>query len=236
MESTELGKGQAGKCIIEDAPEYGELNPLSSFIESGMSALDSQLKFVAEIDKMTHILRRTLLVDGSRRENDAEHSWHIAVMCLLFRDYFSDKSCPDKKPDAAYAAKLCLVHDLVEIYAGDTFAFDKEANKSKIERENQAADRLFSQLPEAQGKEIRSLWQEFDAMETIESKYANCMDRIQPFLHNTLTGGHTWLQGSATVADVVNRGKPVKEYMPEIWKWMEINIEAGVKKGWIQRS
>ena len=169
---------------------------LSPFIPSGTENLDRLLKFTIEADKMTHIQRRTLLTDGTRRENDAEHSWHIALMCMIFSEYAKEK------PDAMHSANLCIAHDLIEIYAGDTFAFDKQANKTKSQREYQAADKLFSILPEEQGKKLRSMWEEFEAMETKESKFANCMDRIQPFLHNTLTGGHTWLQGSATREDV----------------------------------
>ncbi len=200
---------------------------LKTFISSGNVRLDSQLKFTAEVDKMTHILRRTLLTDGSRRENDAEHSWHIALMALLFSEYAAEK------PDTLRSAALCIVHDLVEVYAGDTFAFDKEANKGKADREKAAADKIFSQLPQDQEKEIRSMWEEFDAVQTADSKFANCMDRLQPFLHNTLTGGHTWIKASATVADVENRMKPVKEFMPSLWPWVEKNIANGLKTGWI---
>lgn len=205
-------------------------NNLSSFVPSGIENLDNLLKFTIEADKMTHIERRTLLTDGSRRENDAEHSWHISLMCLIFSEFAS------QKPDVMRAANLCIAHDLVEIYAGDTFAFDKEGNKTKAIREKQAADKLFSILPEPQAKNIRAMWEEFDAMQTVDSKFANCMDRIQPFLHNTLTGGHTWLQASATRQDVENRMAPVKEFMPKIWSWVQKNIDAGIKKGWISET
>lgn len=215
---------------IRNVAASAEDNPLDRFVSSGLSRLDSQLSFVIEIDKMTHILRRTLLTDGSRRENDAEHSWHIAVMSLLFKEYFPEPV------DCTRAAALCVVHDLVEVYAGDTFAFDKEGNKSKAAREEAAADKLFSMLPEEQGKQIRDMWEEFDAMKTAESRYANCMDRIQPFLHNTLTGGHTWLQASASLEDVHRRMAPVKENMPQVWPWIETNIQNGVKLGWIREN
>ena len=201
---------------------------LESFVECGNKHLDQQLKFVAEIDKMTQIFRRTMLIDGSRRENDAEHSWHIAVMALLFSDYVKEK------PDLGRVVKMLVVHDLVEIYAGDTFAFDVEANKSKEENEIAAADKLFSQLPEEQGKEIRSLWEEFDEMKTPDSIYANCMDRVQPFLHNTLTTGATWVEGGVAKSQVEKRLAVVKENMPELWNWLEINITEAIKKGWIK--
>lgn len=201
---------------------------LESFVECGNKHLDQQLKFVAEIDKMTQIFRRTMLIDGSRRENDAEHSWHIAVMALLFSDYVKEK------PDLGRVVKMLVVHDLVEIYAGDTFAFDVEANKSKEENEIAAADKLFSQLPEEQGKEIRSLWEEFDEMKTPDSIYANCMDRVQPFLHNTLTAGATWVEGGVAKSQVEKRLAVVKENMPELWNWLEINIAEAIKNGWIK--
>lgn len=197
------------------------------FLPGANERLNKQLLFTAEIDRMTHIMRRTLLLDGSRRENDAEHSWHIAVMALLFEEYAAEK------PDIGRAVKMLVVHDLVEIYAGDTFAYDKQANRDKEKRERDAADKLFSQLPPDQGKEIRALWEEFDAMQTADSKYANCMDRIQPYLHNTLTGGHTWIEANADRAAVEKRAEIVRTFMPEVWSWLELNIENGIKNGWI---
>ena len=179
---------------------------IENFVGCGNIRLDQQLKFVAEIDKMTQVFRRTMLIDGARRENDAEHSWHIAVMALLFSDYVKEK------PDLGRVVKMLVVHDLVEIYAGDTFAFDVEANKSKEENEIAAADKLFSQLPEEQGKEI------------------------QPFLHNTLTTGATWVEGGVAKSQVEKRLAVVKENMPELWNWLEINITEAIKKGWIKNE
>lgn len=202
---------------------------IEDFISSGMDRLDMQLKFTAEIDKMTSVLRRTMLLDKSRRENDAEHSWHIAVMALLFEEYASEPV------DIGHAIKMCVVHDLIEIYAGDTFAYDVEGNKSKAEREAKAADRLFALLPEEQGAYIRALWEEFDAMETADSKYAACLDRIQPFFHNTLTEGHTWVEnGTTDRAAVEKRMSIVKEFMPKIYPWVEKNIDNAVVKGWLK--
>lgn len=200
---------------------------IEDFINSKNERLNQQLKFTAEIDKMTSVLRHTLLIDGSRRENDAEHSWHIAVMALLFEEYAIEK------PNVGRAVKMLVVHDLIEIYAGDTFAFDKKGNETKELREKQAADKLFSQLPCEQGLEIRSMWEEFDAMETVDSKYANCMDRIQPFLHNTLTGGHTWCEASASRAMVEKRMAIVKTFMPEVWAWVQLCITQGINEKWI---
>ena len=201
---------------------------IENFLPSGKIRLDQQLKFTAEIDKMTGILRRTLLVDKSRRENDAEHSWHIAVMAMLFEEYAVEKV------DTARAVKMCVVHDLVEIYAGDTFAYDVKGNEDKAEREKMAADKLFGQLPEEQGLMIRDLWEEFDAMETPDAKYAACLDRIQPFLHNTLTDGHTWADGKTNRAAVEKRMAIVKEFMPEVYEWIVINLDRAMEKGWLK--
>ena len=201
---------------------------IQDFISSSNVRLDQQLRFTAEIDKMTSVLRRTLLIDKSRRENDAEHSWHIAVMALLFSEYAVEKV------DLGRAAKMCVVHDLIEIYAGDTFAYDLKANEDKKQREAAAADKLFSQLPSDQGQEIRALWEEFDAMQTPDAKYAACMDRLQPFLHNTLTDGHTWCESGTNRALVEKRMAVIKEFMPEVYKWIEKNLENAIKKGWLK--
>lgn len=200
---------------------------IEDYISSGDERLDMQLKFTAEIDKMTSVLRRTVLIDKSRRENDAEHSWHIAVMAMLFAEYF------DGDPDIGRVAQMCVIHDLVEIYAGDTFAFDIKGNEGKYDREKAAADKLFAQLPEEQGAMIRAMWEEFDAMETTDSRYAACLDRIQPFLHNTLTDGHTWVLSGASREMIEKRMEPVKLYMPKVYEWSLRNIENGLEKGWI---
>ena len=202
--------------------------PIQDFIESKNIRLDQQLRFTAEIDKMTSILRRTMLIDDSRRENDAEHSWHIAVMALLFTEYAAEPV------DIGRAVKMCVVHDLIEIYAGDTFAYDAAGNKDKAQREQAAADKLFAMLPKEQGDEIRSLWEEFDAMQTPDAKYAACMDRLQPFLHNTLTSGHTWVESGTNRASVEKRMAIIKEFMPTVYKWIEQNLDNAIQRGWLK--
>lgn len=197
------------------------------FVESGNPRLDRQLLFTAEIDKMTDVLRQTLLINKSRRENDAEHSWHIAAMAMLFSEYAVEPV------NVGRAVQMCVVHDIVEIEAGDTFAYDAQGNIGKAEREKAAADKLFSKLPPDQGEMICNLWEEFDAMETPDAKLAACMDRIQPFLHNTLTDGHTWGNGTVTRAAVEKRAAIVKEFMPEVYRWMEVNMDRAVEKGWM---
>lgn len=196
---------------------------------SGNVRLDAQLKFTAEIDRMTSVLRRTLLLDRSRCENDAEHSWHIAVMALLFEEYSLEKI------DLHHAVEMLLVHDLIEIYAGDTFAYDTEGNKSKSERENAAAEKLFSMLPAEQGSRICSLWKEFDASVTADAKYANCLDKLQPFFHNMLTEGYTWRNAETPVTkvQVEKRMACIKEFMPQVYIWVDKSISLAVKQGWL---
>ena len=201
---------------------------IEDFLSSGKDKLDRFLKFTVEIDKMTAVYRRTLLVDKSRRENDAEHSWHIAVMAMLFEEYAV------KKVNVPRVVEMCVVHDLVEIYAGDTFAYDVKGNEDKEKREAMAADKLFGQLPEEQGKMIRALWEEFDAMETPDAQYAACLDRLQPFLHNTLTDGHTWVEGGTERAAVEKRMAIVKEVMPEVGEWISANLDRAVENGWLK--
>lgn len=200
---------------------------IDDFLKSDNDRLDRQLLFSAKIDQMTSVLRRTMLIDGSRRENDAEHSWHIAAMAMLFEEY------APVKVDLGRVVQMCVVHDIVEIEAGDTFAYDQAGNADKEAREKEAADRIFSGLPEEQGKMIRELWEEFDAMETPDAKYAACMDRLQPFLHNTLTEGHTWGKGQVKRADVEKRMGIIRDFMPEVYSWIEKNLDRAQERGWL---
>ena len=200
---------------------------VQDFLEGKNERMNQQLLFTAEIDKMTDVLRQTVLINKSRRENDAEHSWHIAVMAMLFSEYASEPV------NIGRVVQMCVVHDLVEIEADDTFAYDVQGNIGKAEREKEAADKLFSKLPEDQGHMIRSLWEEFDAMETADAKYAACMDRLQPFLHNTLTEGHTWGQGKVTRGAVEKRMAVIKDFMPEVYEWLKANLDRAVEKGWL---
>ena len=149
-------------------------------------------------------------------------------MALLFKEY-----CVEE-PNVERAIKMLVVHDLIEIYAGDTFAYDVKGNESKAAREEAAADKLYSQLPPEQGAELRALWEEFDAMETPDAKYAACLDRTQPLLHNTLTEGHTWRDGGAVRSQVEARARIIKEFMPEVHAWIMKNLDRGVAMGWLK--
>ena len=190
--------------------------------------LQKILSFIVEVDKIKNIMRRTLLIDGSRRENDAEHSWHLAIMAMLLTEYADDKNFTLDK-----VLKMVIVHDLVEIYAGDTFAFDVKGNLEKEDKEKQAADKLFGQLPSNQGKQLRKLWEEFDEAKTPEARYAAALDRLQPFIHNLCTEGHTWVQGKVTKEQVYKRSGLAMEVLPALKPWMEEQINEAIKKGWI---
>lgn len=190
--------------------------------------LQKILSFIVEVDKIKNIMRRTLLIDGSRRENDAEHSWHLAIMAMLLTEYADDKNFTLDK-----VLKMVIVHDLVEIYAGDTFAFDVKGNLEKEDKEKQAADKLFGQLPSNQGKQLRKLWEEFDEAKTPEARYAAALDRLQPFIHNLCTEGHTWVLGKVTKEQVYKRSGLAMEILPALKPWMEEQINDAIKKGWI---
>ncbi|MBQ3023975.1 MAG: HD domain-containing protein [Spirochaetaceae bacterium] len=190
--------------------------------------LQKILSFIVEVDKIKNIMRRTLLIDGSRRENDAEHSWHLAIMAMLLTEYADDKNFTLDK-----VLKMVIVHDLVEIYAGDTFAFDVKGNLEKEDKEKQAADKLFGQLPSNQGKQLRKLWEEFDEAKTPEARYAAALDRLQPFIYNLCTEGHTWVLGKVTKEQVYKRSGLAMEVLPALKPWMEEQINEAIKKGWI---
>lgn len=209
-----------------------QVNIFKNFVSSGNLRLDTLLKFTAEIDKMTQVLRRNLLVDGSRRENDAEHSWHISVMALLFKEFAVEKV------DPLHAVEMLLVHDLVEIYAGDTFAYDVDGYKTKAEREKRAADKLFAMLPEEQKEYIRKLWEEFDSRSSPDARYADCLDKMQPFLHNMLTEGHTWKATDIRTvrAQVELRMSVLKDFMPEIHRWAVSCMDHAVASGWLREQ
>ena len=186
--------------------------------------LKKQIDFIVEIDKAKHILRRTVLMDKSRRENDAEHSWHLAVMAILLKEYAAEDV------DLEKVLKMVLVHDLVEIDAGDTYCYDARANLDKRDRELCAADRLFAILPEDQEKEVRGLWEEFEDCTTPEAEFAASLDRLQPFLHNLYTDGHTWKNG--VTSDMVrDRMAEMHCGAPELWEIVDRKVDECVEKG-----
>ncbi|MDX2217012.1 MAG: HD domain-containing protein [Oculatellaceae cyanobacterium bins.114] len=193
-----------------------------------MSRLHQQIQFILEIDKLKLILRQTLLTDGSRRENSAEHSWHLAMMAMLLAEYAPEPV------DLLRVMKMLLIHDLVEIDAGDTFCYDRQGNLDKAAREMQAADRLFGLLPPDQGAELRSLWNEFEAQTTIEARFATALDRLQPLLHNQQTEGGTWRIHSVTRDRVIKRMEPIEAGAPDLWTYVQTVIDECVSAGYLK--
>lgn len=200
-------------------------------MNSSNKRLEQQLDFLVEIDRMKNILRQTLLADGSRRENDAEHSWHFAIMAMVLQEH-----AYSPEVDMLRVLKMALVHDLVEVYAGDTFCYDDAGNATKEAREQEAADKLFGKLPAEQGAELRALWEEFDAMETPDAIYASSIDRLQPLINNYLTKGHTWKNGRVTSSQVYKRMEPIRKGMPGVWEVVEFMIQDSIRQGFLQES
>ncbi|MCQ2399740.1 MAG: HD domain-containing protein [Clostridia bacterium] len=191
----------------------------------------STIEFIKTVDDMKRILRRNVNLDCVTRENDAEHSWHIALMAMILKDYAKDEST-----DFSKAVEICIAHDLVEIYAGDTFCWDKKGNETKAEREKNAADKLFSSLPGGQGGYIRGLWEEFEEKKTKESLYANAMDRLQPLILNANTEGHTWKMAGTTISQAMERFGMIKDELPEVWEYVEKVLNEAMEKGWILKD
>jgi putative hydrolase of HD superfamily len=173
--------------------------------------LASQMAFLVEADKLKRILRRTPLVDASRQENSAEHSWHMILAALVAREYVAGPL------DMAHVFEMIAVHDLVEIDAGDTFAYDTAAHADKESRERAAADRVFGLLPPGQGQTLRSLWEEFESQTTAEARFANAVDRLQPLLQNAYSGGGSWASYDVSRDQVLRRMAPIQTTMPALW-------------------
>ncbi len=189
--------------------------------------LHQQIAFVVEIDRLKLVLRQTLLMDASRRENSAEHSWHLAMMALVLAEY------APAGVDIQHAIHQLLIHDLVEIDAGDTFCYDLAGHGDKARREQQAADRIFGLLPAPEGDRLRQLWDEFEAQVTPTARFAASLDRIQPLLHNWHTQGGTWKQHSISRAQVMQRMAPVEAGAPELWPFVLEVIEECVAMGYL---
>lgn len=190
------------------------------------SELDRIVEFCRIIDREKFVQRRTYLTDGERLENDAEHAWHMAMMALLLSGYSREKI------DVLRVVSILLVHDLVEVYAGDTFAYDVEGLKTQRERELAAADRLFSQLPEEMGLKIRSLWDEFEAWETPEAKFAHSLDNFQPLMLQHASEGRAWREGGRKLSEVLRRNARSAEGSEILWEYARANfIQPEIDRG-----
>lgn len=192
------------------------------------SRLTQQLNFILEIDKLKQVLRQTRLTDGSRRENSAEHSWHLAMMAIALQEY------APMPVDLLRVLKMLLVHDVVEIDAGDTFAFDMQANQNKAAREQHAADRLFGLLPDDLAIQLRALWNEFEAVETADAQFAKALDCLQPFLHNCQNQGGTWKEHGITRDRVLWRMQAVQHGAPALWATVQHLIDESIELGYLQ--
>ena len=187
-----------------------------------------QIEFILEVDKLKRVLRQTLLLDRTRKENSAEHSWHIALTVMILSEYAKDSDV-----DLFRVMKILLVHDLIEIDAGDTYCYDEEGRKDQAEREREAADRIFNLLPPDQAATLRELWDEFEERKTPESRFANALDRVQPFLQNYFTTGQVCQENDIKSAQVKSRMRPVNEGAPFLWDYVSSLVDDAVKKGFL---
>lgn len=194
------------------------------------SRMEKQLEFALEIDKEKQVFRQTHLSGHGRRENDAEHAWHIAVMAYILREYANEKI------DISRTMIMCLIHDLVEIYAGDTYAYDAERKKTQSEREQKAKDRLFSILPDEQAAEMKAIFDEFEENKTPEARFAHAMDNIQPIMLNNSNGGEDWLEHGVSAGQVYARQEKTRQGSAKIFELADKIIKMNIEKGSLKNS
>ena len=192
--------------------------------------LAQQIAFLLEADKLKTVLRRTPLTDGSRPENSAEHSWHLVLAALVLREHVT------VEVDLLRVLEMLAVHDLVEIDAGDTFAYDPGHLGTKADREREAADRIFAMLAPDQCERLRARWEEFEAHETPEARFANALDRLQPLLQNARAGGGSWSSHEVTRQQVLRRMDPIRSTMPDLWPRVLDIIDAFSSAGVLRGS
>lgn len=192
--------------------------------------LTSQLRFVLEVDKLKRVLRRSLLIDGARRENSAEHSWHVTVLARVFAEYAPEGT------DIDHVVNMLVVHDIVEIDAGDTFVYDRAAVRSQAERERAAADRIFALLPEDQASWARSLWDEFEERKTPEARFARAVDRLSPLLANWHTEGAMWQQFRVSKDDVLENVKLIAEGSKPLGAYALALVDDAERRGYLGRG
>ena len=190
--------------------------------------LKKQLDFMLELDKMKNIYRQTYVLHEDRKENDAEHSWHLAILAFMLEEYASEQI------DTLKVIKMVLLHDVVEIDAGDTYLYDEEGYKSKAEREEKAAQRIFGLLPDDQRDEYYALWREFEDDITYESRFASILDRMQPLLLNYTKGGIAWKEHGVHKEQVLSRNRPYFDASHELAEVIESVIEDAATKGWLK--
>lgn len=192
------------------------------------SRLEKQIAFLTEVDKEKNIFRQTYLADGKRKENDAEHAWHLALAAVLLKEHIKEDV------DLGRVMAMVLIHDLVEIDAGDTYAYDAEGAATKREREVKAADRIFGILPDDQGTCLRELWDEFEAYETAEAKYAHLLDNFQPLMLNDASDGKSWTEHGVHKSQVCRRNARIPETSEIVWEKMLEIMDKHIEKGHLQ--
>lgn len=185
------------------------------------------ITFVMELDKLKSVYRRTRLLNNERQENSAEHSWHFAVTAMAFAPYVEDA-------DMLRILKMALLHDVVEIDAGDVLVFDLAAREAIAEKEVAAAKRIFGLLPQPQADEFQALWNEYDAAETREARIANMIDRVMPVLMNLHNNGQSWVENNISLEQVIDRTKFIADVHPEFWAWLRAELDTAKQKGWLR--
>ena len=193
-----------------------------------MNRFEQQMKFILEIDKVKNVFRQTYLADGNRKENDAEHSWHMAIMAFLLKEYAQEEV------DIMRVVLMVLIHDLVEIDAGDTYAYDLDGLQTKREREVKAAERIFGLLPKDQEEQFRELWDEFEAYESAEAKYAHMLDNFQPLMLNDALDGKSWKEHKVKKRQIYSRNAKTMEGSEKIWEYMKDLVQKNIDRGNIQ--
>ena len=198
-------------------------------MEPARERLARQIRFIVEVDKLKEIFRQTLVINSRRAENDAEHSWHLCLCVIVLAEHANQPAL-----DVLRVLKMLILHDLVEIDAGDTFAYDTAAMAGQHEREAIAADRIFGLLPPDQAREFRALWDEFEAKTTTEAKFATAVDRFQPMLLNCRTEGAAWNRHGVTQDRVLARNRHIAEGCAELWRYAERMVQGAVDAGHLQ--
>lgn len=188
-----------------------------------------QIEFIKEIDKVKYILRKTKLFNSDRNENDAEHSWHLAIMAIVLMEHSNETI------DILKVVKMLLIHDIVEIDAGDTFIYDTKKSHENTDEERLAANRIFGILPQQQAKELIAIWEEFEAGKTEEAKFARAMDRLEPLLQNASNDGGTWREFNVNYDKVQEKKSIIKEGSSTIWNFAEHLINESVEKGILKK-
>jgi putative hydrolase of HD superfamily len=190
-----------------------------------MMRIDQQIEFIKEIDKLKDVYRQSYLISQTRHENSAEHCWHIAMMAVLLVEH------ANSPVNLLHVIEMLLVHDIVEIDAGDTFCYDEDGRKNKEQREQEAANRLFNILPADQAFKLMQLWQEYEDHETPESKFAKALDRFMPLMHNLNTSGRSWKEHGITKRQVIQRNKKIADGSETLWQYMIQHISKAAAEG-----